>query len=299
MTITAIVLLTISAIMHVAWNLGGRISGPTPKFFRVSNLYGGLILIPATIIGFPIFHQANPTIWILIMASAFFQALYFSGLSGAYFAGHISEVYPLARSWPALLVVFVSLILGNGDAITPFAIFGILLILAGSTAIPLKSFREIKLSTYANKSCAYALLAAFGTAGYSILDDIGLRNVADNTDIANWKIAALWLGYESLAAVSWLYLFERINIFQAPKGTSETISRPHTIVVAILMAIAYTLVLLSYTLVDNISYVAGFRQLSIPLGTLAGVILLREPGPPLKWIGVTLMFAGLVMVALG
>lgn len=299
MTLTALVILSISAIMHVAWNIGGRVSGPTPQFFRVATAYAGLLLSPALVIGFPAFHSVHPGIWLIIIVSAFFQAIYFSGLSGAYFAGHLSVVYPLARSWPALIVVSISILLGNGEAITWVVIAGIILILAGSTALPLKSLRELRLSTYATKSCAFALLAAIGTAGYTLLDDRGLRTMNAGSELANWKIAILWLGYESLGTVFWLWAFERINFLQAPKDTPLEISRTHSILVAIVMGGTYTLVLLSYPLVDDVSYVAGFRQLSIPLGALAGVILLREPGPTLKWIGVTLMFAGLIMVALG
>jgi drug/metabolite transporter (DMT)-like permease len=208
-------------------------------------------------------------------------------------------VYPLARTWPALIVVIVSFSLGRGDAITWMVVLGILLILAGSTALPLGGLRELRISTYANASCAYALLAAVGTAGYTLVDDAGLRKVTSALELPDWQIVCMWLGYESLATVIWLKTFEKLRFLQASGEVPLQISRWRAILVASAMGSTYALVLISYTLVDDVSYVAGFRQLSVPLGAIAGIVLLREPGPTLKLIGVALMFSGLVLIALG
>ena len=51
--------------------------------------------------------------------------------------------------------------------------------------------------------------------------------------------------------------------------------------------------------VTNISYVAAFRQLSIPLGAIFGMSLLKEPCHPPKIVGILTIFIGLVMVAAG
>ncbi len=56
-------------------------------------------------------------------------------------------------------------------------------------------------------------------------------------------------------------------------------------------------VVISY--VANINYVAAFRQLSIPLGAIFGMSLLKEPRHPPKLVGVSIIFLGLVAVAIG
>jgi uncharacterized membrane protein len=61
---------------------------------------------------------------------------------------------------------------------------------------------------------------------------------------------------------------------------------------------AYGLVLASMAYVTNVSYVAAFRQMSIPLGALLGIFLLKEPRYLPKLIGVGVVATGLVMVAL-
>jgi drug/metabolite transporter (DMT)-like permease len=63
--------------------------------------------------------------------------------------------------------------------------------------------------------------------------------------------------------------------------------------------LTYGLVLASMNFVTNVSYVAAFRQLSIPLGALFGMVLLKEPRYAPKVIGVVLIFLGLALVGVG
>jgi len=63
--------------------------------------------------------------------------------------------------------------------------------------------------------------------------------------------------------------------------------------------ITYGLVLASMNYVSNIGYVAVFRQLSIPLGAVFGIILLKESKHFPKIIGIIMIFSGLVFVGLG
>jgi drug/metabolite transporter (DMT)-like permease len=62
---------------------------------------------------------------------------------------------------------------------------------------------------------------------------------------------------------------------------------------------AYTLVLLAMAYVSNVSYVVAFRQISVPLGAVVGILALGDPPHRPKLIGVAAMFAGLVLVGLG
>ena len=60
--------------------------------------------------------------------------------------------------------------------------------------------------------------------------------------------------------------------------------------------LTYGIVLVSMNYVANISYVAAFRQLSIPLGALLGMALLNEPRYLPKIAGIVTIFAGLILV---
>ena len=49
----------------------------------------------------------------------------------------------------------------------------------------------------------------------------------------------------------------------------------------------------------TVRYVVAFRQLSIPIGVLLGILLLREPAYRPKLVATVVMVAGLLLTALG
>ena len=62
--------------------------------------------------------------------------------------------------------------------------------------------------------------------------------------------------------------------------------------------LTYGLVLISMNYVSNVSYVATFRPLSIPVGALFGMALLKEPRYNPRIVAVAMIFVGLVLVGL-
>ena len=59
--------------------------------------------------------------------------------------------------------------------------------------------------------------------------------------------------------------------------------------------LGWGLVLVSMNFVSNVSYVAAFRQLSIPLGAMFGMVFLKEPRYLPKVVGIAAIFFGLVL----
>ena len=60
----------------------------------------------------------------------------------------------------------------------------------------------------------------------------------------------------------------------------------------------YILVLLAMTYVNNVSYVQVFRQLGLPIGMAAGVLILKERCTVTKTAGITLILLGLALSVL-
>jgi uncharacterized membrane protein len=58
------------------------------------------------------------------------------------------------------------------------------------------------------------------------------------------------------------------------------------------------LVLVAMAYVTNISYLAAFRELSIPIGAFLGITLQKEPAFKPKMLGIGLVLAGLILVGL-
>ena len=103
-----------------------------------------------------------------------------------------------------------------------------------------------------------------------------------------WRDAA-WLGIVSFV----LILRGKIPIRELTKDL-----RPKALA-GVGIYLNYTLVLISMAFVQNISYVVAFRQLSLPIGVLLGVLVLKEHLSAPKLLGISVMFAGLVLVSLG
>jgi len=175
MTVTAIIILLISAFTHAGWNLLGKRNNPTAAAFFVASIVGVICLAPFVIGYSEAIRYFTLRSWLLVLAAGLCQTTYYVSLAGAYKTGDMSIAYPLARSSPVIVVTVVSLFLGRGDQVSWQCIYGIILVVGGGFILPMKRFNDFHLNNYLNASCLFALLAAFGTTGYSIVDDEALR----------------------------------------------------------------------------------------------------------------------------
>lgn len=302
MTITAIVLLLISAFMHAGWNLIGKRNSPTTAAFLIASLTGILGLTPWVLAYREAISYFSPFVWLFVLAAGFFQTTYYASLAGAYKAGDMSIAYPLARSSPVIVVTVVSVLLGRGDQVSWQCISGITLVVAGGFLLPMKCFGDFRLKNYFNLSCLLALVAALGTTGYSIVDDEALRVLRQTADssFSSWQISVVYAFFETVSILFWLSLI----VLGRKRGRDSfhlvIRSRFGTgVLMGIGIYLTYTLVLVSMAFVTNVSYVVAFRQISIPIGVILSVTFLKEPGYTPKFVAVTIMFLGLVLVGTG
>ena len=90
MTLTAIVLLLVSAVTHAGWNLLGKREHPTAAFLLVANILGCLCLTPVLVFYGRALAAFPPRVWVLIGLTGLCQAIYFTALAGAYRTGDLS-----------------------------------------------------------------------------------------------------------------------------------------------------------------------------------------------------------------
>ena len=275
---------------------------PSSAFFLLVNTQGTLCLIPALIL----FGSTIPTfptsVWLLLIATGIFQTIYILGLANAYQRGDLSILYPIARSSPVIVVIIVTLFFDRADQVSAQCIWGIALVVIGMFILPMKHLSDFHIDNYLTSSVLFALMAAFASAGYSIIDDEALRFLRDTPalPIAGWQATILYAFFEGLITSLWLgiwVLFQkrgRILMWEILKTRAS-----RALLAGAGMAVAYTLVLISLAFVSNVSYVVTFRQISIPLGTVFGILLLKEPSYTPKYLGVAIIFTGLVLVGTG
>jgi drug/metabolite transporter (DMT)-like permease len=289
--------------MHAGWNLLSKRQHPSSAFFLVASFTGALLLSPVLVIYWDtIAHGISFQVWRLVTMAGFFMALYYIALAGAYRAGDISITYPIARSSPVIVVTVVTLFLGRGDQVSVLCIAGIILVVGGCFLIPLQQFSNLRLKNYFNTACVLALLAAIGTSGYTLLDDEALRILRTTPQMAmgNTGVTILYAFLESVLTSIWLFLF----VLASQKGRSEIknllfLNKKNAVLAGLAIQITYGIVLISMAFVNNVSYVVGFRQLSIPLGAALGILVLKEKLTLPKLAGVIIMFAGMILLALG
>ena len=302
MTLTAAILLMVSAVAHAGWNLLGKRGQPSLAFMLAANTFGLLPLLPVVVAGWENLAFFSPQIWLYLTLTGICQAIYYAGLAGAYRNGDLSIAYPLARSMPVILVTCVTAILGLGKPLSLQAVSGILIVFGGSFILPMRWFSDFRWKNYLNLSSLMALVAALGTTSYSIIDSEALRLLRSSVD-QRWlgvQITLIYAFWEGLLSSVWLGLF-----LAARPAERQELSRLQRAdfwragLAGLGLCVGYVLVLIAMGYVSNVSYVVAFRQLSIPLGALLGVLVLKEPHPQPKLIGVVAVFAGLVLVGTG
>ncbi|PIE63755.1 MAG: multidrug DMT transporter permease [Desulfobacterales bacterium] len=300
MTITAVLLVILSATMHAGWNLFSKSHSPTIGFFKLATIGTILWFAPILFLTCDLLPKISLFLWGVLLVAGFFQAVYYAGLAGAYSRGALSIAYPLARSIPILLLMALTYGMGKGDDFTLTAVLGMLAIVAGAFILPMNSFRDFRLSNFLNPSCAFTVVAAVGTAGYSFVDDIGMDMLGlVPGPAAGWARALLYLILEGVFTLFWLQVLMFFLDRSTEKYRAERsgLLKP-AFVAGLAIGATYGIILLAMTYVTNVSYVVALRQLSIPIGTVLGIFLLKEKGSTPRFVGLTILFAGLVLVAI-
>ncbi|MCV6589263.1 MAG: EamA family transporter [Marinobacterium sp.] len=298
MSLIALGLIALSALMHALWNFFGKKISPTTAFFTVAFILSPLFMLPLVWPLLGLIYKLPADFWWLLLGSGVCQGWYLSSLAKAYRSGDISIVYPLARASPLIIVAVSTLILGQAESLTVTGIVGMCAIMAGSLILPMHHFRDLRLSNYVNRATLFALSAACATAGYSLFDDRAVKLMATQGLMTDGEVSLLYIWLQTLASGVLLVLIQVFSGRQRAALVSHfRYSWKACALTGCSMLLTYLLVLWSMQYVDNVSYVVAFRQLSIPIGVGLGVWLLSESAHRPKLTGVGLICIGLVTVA--
>ena len=105
----------------VTYGVGGlKVANTTAEAFAE--------MVPVLVIFGEKAFQIPASVWGLLVATGFFEALYYVSLAKAYRYGEMSIAYPLARAFPVLFVAFFSELLGRGERISSLSLAGMLLV---------------------------------------------------------------------------------------------------------------------------------------------------------------------------
>ena len=321
MPLSVILLISITAFTHSGWNLLCKSRTPSAAFFLIVVACAVVLLSPVYFFEQETLMLLDRNVWLLILCTGIVQTIYYICLANAYRLAEMSIAYPITRSLPVLIIPMVTAILNLGRALTYVAIYGMVLIFCGCVFLPLPHFRKLfRLWEYCNWGLLCVFAAACCTVGYTIIDNEALKAIGElklehlaavldatgGTDVpaakepSSFLTALLYMALEFSAIGIFLSLY--VFLFKPERKALRTIagqSFTYPIAAGAMSAFDYTLILTAMTMVPNVSYVAAFRQLSIPVGAIMGMVFLKESHAAPKLVGLALIVTGLVMVACG
>lgn len=178
----ALAALAASVGMHVTWNLMARQAEPRSLFLWWASL-GNLILMGSWSV--PALIRDAAWSWPLarlLAMSAAAEVLYFVALSNAYRRAPVPLVYPLVRSSPLLIALWMALVFGERLPLQAWT--GIAISVAGVLALALTARGGVPA-----RAVPWAVTAAFGTSVYSIANKFAVGALPGYPAILGWAAA--------------------------------------------------------------------------------------------------------------
>jgi drug/metabolite transporter (DMT)-like permease len=290
MTVTALLLVVLSAATHAYWNFLLKRSGGTQLFVGLSKVGEVVMFAPLfLVLVAPTIADQQGLLWLAVVGAAFVLVNYVC-LAWAYSHGDLSFVYPLARG-SILLFLPVLAYLTVGERVSPLGAVALGVIVCGIVTLQLPTLEWRSLASLGPRlrspATTFALLAAFAAACYTIWDKRAVQRVS--------AFAYIYV-YTAMTALAYAAFIWR----RYPRADVADTWRRHRgaiLQVGFLNITSYLLVLVALR-TGTSSYVIALRQLSIAVGVMLGAVLLREHISTPKRVGVALIVVGCVVVGM-
>ncbi len=297
MSILVFLLIFLSALLHASWNFLSKKSVPSAAFFLLLSL-SNTVLWSWTLFVFHFsFFQLPPSAWAAYLGSIVCECAYMIGLAYAYRKIDISQAYPMIRALPVLMIAAIGALFSH-TLPSGGGFLGLLLVSAGCLFMPLKNLTDFHWRNYTGHAMKFVMIAAIGTTGYTMLDALVLRELAAATGAGKLGVTCLYLFWVESGIAFGLLVYTLSNRFERRQLRDLLRHRSwYPSLAGLFSSSAYLLVLIAMLSITELSYLQAFRQISLPLGMLFGILFLKERSNLAKWVGVTLIVAGLVTIA--
>jgi drug/metabolite transporter (DMT)-like permease len=269
-----------AAAAHAGWN--AVIKRGTEPFATTI-----LIAIGASLVSLPLMPFVGlpaPASWPWVVASAVIHLFYFIGLIGAYRAGDMGQVYPLARGAAPLMTAMIS----TTWLAEPLGLVGwggLALLVAGVFLLSLRGGGA--LARLDRRAVGYALFTAVTICAYTIVDGVGARAAGDAVAYSVAVFAGIALVLAAYALVV------------AGPSSFAAMARSWRLgaVGGALQSGSYGVAIWAMT-VAPIAVVAALRETSVLFGALIAVVVLKEPLRAARIAAAVMIVAGLVLMRL-
>lgn len=251
---TAFALVLVAVCMHAGWNVLGKRNAPSLSSFALVYGAGGVVMLPLVLLG-PSLVALPSAFWGWLALSGLCQMLYMGGLAWAYARGEVSVLYPIARALPVVLVPLVSIALLGNRVLDRWDGFGMVLVVVGALCLPLSHPQARRVSTYLTPAMGFALLAAAGTVGYSLIDKqaLGLMQGAGHSGLT---AGAVFMVLQALMTLAWA--LPLLALLPAERRRLPALRQRGLGMLGatgLMMTCTYGLVLIAMAITDEVSYV--------------------------------------------
>jgi drug/metabolite transporter (DMT)-like permease len=261
-----------SAVIHAGWNTMLARAQDTEAATAIMLPVAVIIYAPVAAARW----RVAPEAWSYIVASAACELVYFALLGAAYRRYELGVVYPLARGLSPVLLLGVTLA-GAGALLSLAQSIAVLLIAAGIVLV-----WGFKRSGHL-RDVGLAVAIAACIAVYTLIDRVGAR-YADPV-----VYALLVLVLPAVAYPAAMLKIKGVRVLRAHATW-------HTMVAAVAMLGAYTLVLRALLLAPA-APVAAVRETSVVFATLGAALVLRERVGMPQFVGTALVTVGIILLA--
>jgi len=265
-----------AAFLHAAWNAIVKSGANKLQGMVLLSVAHALIGL-AMIIAFPLPDRAA-LVWLAI--SVILHLIYKTFLTLAYQKGDLSRVYPISRGTAPVMVLIVSLLFLN-DEFNAWQITGVVLVGFGILLMA----RGVFAHDERRDLLPYALVAAMGTAGYTLADGIGARVSLNASGFIGWVFVL-----DSVLFTSWALAFKGLKVI--PK-------EPRVWVLGLIAGsasvAAYWIAVWAMT-VAPIALVATLRETSVLFAVLIGILFLKEKFDKGKVFAALIIVSGVILM---
>jgi drug/metabolite transporter (DMT)-like permease len=285
MTLPALGLVLLAAMLHATWNLLAKRAQGGATFIWLYDLFT-LALFAPVVLAFILLSHSLFTPWTIgfIAGSGLLELAYFLLLQRGYRIGDLSLVYPLARGTGPLLTTIVAILVLHEHP-TPLALLGIACVIVGIVLIAWKP--QLLNQKHAQLAMLYGVLTGCCIAGYTLWDKEAL---------SIGQVAPLVLYYGTVCLRFPILTPFAIHHWHEVSFHWRT-HRLEALGIAVMGSLSYILVLTALVFTP-VSYVSPSREVSIVFGTFLGTQVLAEGQVKRRIVAAVIIVAGIVALAL-
>lgn len=270
-----------AALCHAGWNSILKLNLAPFAALVLINTACAIVVAPiALMVPFP----AEDS-WPYLVASLAIHALYYVGLTEAYRAGDLGQVYPIARGGAPLLTALAAY-LWMGEDPGALGWVGIAVLAGGILMLSLRGRGSVLQLEF--RAVAFALLTAVAISLYTVVDGIGAR-----------------VSGSAASYIAWLFLLDGLMMlvvgvicFGHAKLWSHFRCDWGKLMLGGTMALlSYGTAIWAMTLAP-IAMVAAVRESSVLFSAVLGIVVLRETIIPARILAAGVVLVGLVLIRL-